>query len=471
MSLIQPVILCGGYGTRLWPLSRKSYPKQFVAMMGQNGLFQQTALRFSGTGFEKPMIVTNAEFRFIATQQLAETGIVPDAVLIEPDIKNTAPAILAATLHVERKNSECLLLVSPSDHYITESGSFCESVMKGAQAARNGKIVTFGIVPDHPETEYGYLEVGDESGDSVPLKSFVEKPCLTEAEKLLSSGGYLWNSGIFLFKASTMINAFKDLAPDMLNHVVKAVDEAKPDLGFVRLAKEHWEKCPEISIDYAIMEKADNLNVVPHNGDWSDLGNWESVRRHTVSNENGVSISGSVKAVDCENSLLRSENETQQLVGLGLKDIVAVAMPDAVLVADRNRASGLGDIVRLLRMEGVEQADAFPKEHRPWGFFETLILGEQFRVKRIVVNPGATLSLQSHVHRSEHWVVVVGIAKVTISEKVELLKANESVFVPKGAVHRLENPGEVAMELIEVQTGDYLGEDDILRYEDKYSRL
>ena len=471
MSSIQPVILCGGSGARLWPLSRKSYPKQFVAMIGQNSLFQQTVLRFSGTGFEKPIIITNVEFRFIATQQLAEIGIDPDAVLLEPDMKNTAPAILAATLHVKRKNPERLLLVSPSDHYIAGPGSFCESVMKGAQAAQNGKIVTFGIVPSRPETEYGYLEVGEGSGDSIPLKRFLEKPCRTEAEKLMSSGGYLWNSGIFLFKASTMFNAFKDLAPDMLGHVVKAVDEAETDLGFLRLANRNWEKCHEISIDYAIMEKVDNLHVVPHNGDWSDLGNWESVRRHTLSKEKGVATSGSVTVVDCENSLFRSESETQKLVGFGLKDIVAVAMPDAVLVADRNRVSGLGDVVRSLRIEEVEQADSFPKEHRPWGFFETLILGEQFRVKRIVVNPGATLSLQSHIHRSEHWVVVIGIAKVTINEKVELLKANESVFVPKGAVHRLENPGEMAMELIEVQTGEYLGEDDIIRYEDKYARL
>ncbi|SFE12859.1 mannose-1-phosphate guanylyltransferase / mannose-6-phosphate isomerase [Sulfitobacter brevis] len=468
---ITPVILCGGSGTRLWPVSRQSFPKQFIQLIGEGSLFQQSSTRLSGAGFAAPIVVTNSDFRFIATQQLAEAQIDPGAVLIEPAARNTAPALLAAAILQAKTDANALMLAAPSDHYITQADTFRDSVRKGITAAQAGQIVTFGITPDQPETGYGYLELGtDEVHGAVPLKRFVEKPQLAEAERMLAAGGYLWNAGIFMYTAQAMIDAFAKHAPETLEHVTAAVDAAEPDLGFLRLDPAAWNKCADISVDFAIMEKVDNLSVIEHHGDWSDLGGWGAVHMHADTDENGVAVQGAALAVDCENTLLRSENDGLQIVGLGLKDIVAVAMPDAVLVADRSRVANLGDVVKQMRKSTIPQANTFPKDHRPWGFFETLILGGRFQVKRIVVTPGAALSLQSHVHRSEHWIVVAGTAKVTIDDKVQLVCENESVYIPLGAVHRMENPGKVPMELIEVQTGSYLGEDDIVRYEDVYAR-
>ncbi len=468
---ITPVILCGGSGTRLWPVSRKSFPKQFIDLIGEGSLFQQSAQRMSGIGFAAPLVVTNSDFRFTATQQLGDAGIDPGAVLIEPQARNTAPALLAAALVQAQTDAGALMLAAPSDHYITQADVFRDSLQRGVSAARAGQIVTFGILPDKPETGYGYLELGaGEAHGAVPLKRFVEKPVLAEAERMLAAGGYLWNAGIFMYTAQVMIDAFATHAPDMLAQVQAAVDAAQPDLGFLRLDPAAWAKCEDISVDFAIMEKVDNLSVVAHQGDWSDLGGWNAVYDHATRDADGVALQGPAYAVDCQNSLLRSDNDAVQLVGLGLKDVVAVAMADAVLVADRSRVAELGDVVKDMRRAKIAQADTFPKDHRPWGFFETLILSGRFQVKRIVVNPGAALSLQSHVHRSEHWIVVAGTAKVTIDDKVQLVCENESVYIPLGAIHRMENPGKVPMELIEVQTGGYLGEDDITRYEDVYAR-
>lgn len=467
---ITPVILCGGSGTRLWPLSRKSYPKQFVPMIGDGSLFQQLAQRLSGQGFNPPVVVTNSDFRFIATQQLSDVAVDPGAVLLEPAARNTAPALLAAALVAAQEGRECLMLASPSDHLITDNAAFVATVQRGVEAAQAGKIVTFGISPDRPETGYGYLEIGKGSGPAHPLERFIEKPGLARAEAMLAAGGYLWNAGIFLYTANTLIEAFETHQPAMLALVQKAVAQAQPDLGFLRLAPEPWETCEDTSIDFAIMEQADNLVVVEHTGDWSDLGGWEAVLQHSKLDGDGVATHGPALAVGCENTLLRSENEAQQLVGLGLNNIVAVAMPDAVLVADRTRVADLGQVVKTMRAEAVPQADAFPKDHRPWGYFETLILRHRFQVKRIVVNPGAVLSLQSHVHRAEHWIVVSGTARVTVDDEVRLVSENQSVYIPLGVRHRMENPGLLPMELIEVQTGAYLGEDDIVRYEDVYAR-
>jgi mannose-1-phosphate guanylyltransferase/mannose-6-phosphate isomerase len=468
---ITPVILCGGSGTRLWPVSRKSFPKQFITLVGEGSLFQQSSGRLSGTGFAAPLIVTNSDFRFIATQQLAEMNIDPGAVLIEPQARNTAPALLAAALVLAQTDPQGLMLAAPSDHYITQADTFRDSLKRGVTAAEAGQIVTFGITPDRPETGYGYLELDTADGDgAVPLKRFVEKPQLAEAERMLAAGGYLWNAGIFMYTAQTMIDAFTAHAPETLAHVRAAVEAAQADLGFLRLDPDAWAKCTDISIDFAIMEKVDNLSVIQHRGDWSDLGGWNAVHQHADIDDNGVAVQGAAMAIDCKDTLLRSDNDGLQLVGLGLEDIVAVAMPDAVLVAHRDRVAELGDVVKKMRASAVPQADTFPKDHRPWGFFETLILANRFQVKRIVVTPGAALSLQSHVHRSEHWIVVAGTAKVTIDDKVQLVCENESVYIPLGAVHRMENPGKLPMELIEVQTGAYLGEDDIVRYEDVYSR-
>ncbi len=473
---ITPVILCGGSGTRLWPVSRKSFPKQFIDLIGTGSLFQQSSKRLSGKGFAAPLIVTNSDFRFIATQQLHDAGITPGAVLIEPEARNTAPALLAAALFAAQTDPDALMLAAPSDHYITQADAFCESVQRGVPAANAGQIVTFGIKPDRPETGYGYLELGDSpANNALPLKRFVEKPELAEAERMISEGGYLWNAGIFMYAAQTLIDAYASHAPEMLSHVQAAVDKAQPDLGFLRLDPAEWAKCEDISVDFAIMEKVDNLSVIAHEGDWSDLGGWNAVHQHAERDAHGVALQGKAHAVECKDTLLRSESGAVQLVGLGLDNIVAVAMQDAVLVADRSRTSTLGDVVKQMRKAEVPQADTFPKDHRPWGFFETLILSDSFQVKRIVVNPGAALSLQSHKYRSEHWIVVVGTAKVTVGMNqdaldVKLVQANESVYIPLGAIHRMENPGETPMELIEVQTGSYLGEDDIIRYEDVYAR-
>lgn len=471
---ITPVILCGGSGTRLWPLSRKSYPKQFVPMIGQGSLFQQSATRLSGRGFNPPLVVTNSDFRFIATQQLADVNVDPGTVLIEPSARNTAPALLAAALLAAQNSPKALLLAAPSDHYIVDADAFVDTVQRGVEAARAGRIVTFGIPPDRPEIGYGYLELGegsDEGSDLVqPLRRFIEKPELERAEAMLAAGGYLWNAGIFLYAAKTLIEAFEAHQPTMLALVREAVEQAEPDLGFLRLAPEPWQACEDTSIDFAIMEHADNLVVVEHAGDWSDLGGWEAVLQHSEMDADGVATYGSARAVACKDTLLRSESAGLNLVGIGLSNIVAVAMPDAVLVADRTCLADLGHVVKTMRAEAVPQADAFPKDHRPWGYFETLILRDRFQVKRIVVNPGEALSLQSHVHRAEHWIVVSGTARVTVGDEIKLISENQSVYIPLGAVHRMENPGLLPMELIEVQTGSYLGEDDIVRYADDYAR-
>jgi len=473
---ITPVILCGGSGTRLWPLSRKSYPKQFTPLLGDQSLYQQSAQRLSGAGFNAPLIVTNSDFRFIVTQQLTEIGIDPGPVLIEPCAQNTAPALLAAALIVAQNDPDGLILASPSDHYIQDTAHFQKSVQFGIDAAIAGQIVTYGIAPTRPETGYGYLELPPNDASftdenlAVPLVGFVEKPNLENAVRMIEQGHFLWNSGIFLYTARTLIDAFRNHAPEMLSQVQSAVDDAEPDLGFLRLDPDHWSRCEDISIDFAIMEKAENLSVVTHHGDWSDLGGWEAVRQHTQQDEKGVGTHGTATAVDCSDTLLRSENENLHLVGLGLDNIVAVAMNDAVLVADRSRVADLGTVVKQMRANNVQQADTFPRDSRPWGFFETLTLSDRFQVKRIVVDPGAALSLQSHFHRSEHWIVVAGTAQVTVDDTIKLVSENESVYIPLGAKHRMENPGKVPMELIEVQTGTYLGEDDITRYEDIYAR-
>lgn len=468
---ITPVILCGGSGTRLWPLSRKSYPKQFSALMGDESLFQASAHRLSGPDYAAPLVVTANDFRFIVTEQLDVAGITAGAVLIEPTGRDTAPAVLAAALHLAATDPKGMMLVAPSDHVIPDTDIFNACVAAALPAALDGQLVTFGISPDRPETGYGYLELDAvPSGDAaaVPLKSFVEKPDADTAAKMLAEGRYLWNAGIFLFSVPTILAAFNKHAPDLVKAVTAALDGAKSDLGFTRLDPVAWEKADPISIDYAVMEKADNLSVVPYTGRWSDLGDWAAVWRETQ--ENGVSLSGPATAIDCTNTLLRSEVEGQAIVGIGLDDIVAVAMPDAVLISHKGRTQEVKQAVAALKAKKAPQAETFPKDHRPWGWFESLVVGERFHVKRIVVHPGAALSLQSHHHRSEHWIVVEGTAKVTIDDEVKLVTENQSVYIPLGAVHRMENPGKVPMALIEVQTGNYFGEDDIIRYEDVYAR-
>ncbi len=472
--MITPVLLCGGAGTRLWPLSRKSYPKQFVPLVGDETLFQASARRLSGPDYAAPLVLTNADFRFIVTEQLAAAGIDPGAILIEPEGRNTAPAILAAALWLERTDPDALMLVAPSDHVVPEPEAFRAAVAAGVPAARDGRLVTFGITPTHAETGYGYLELAADPGDfsarPLALERFVEKPDAERARAMLEAGNYLWNAGIFLFSARAILDAFRNHAPDLVPPVRRAVEEGRPDLGFLRLAPAPWAEAEDISIDYAVMEHADNLSVVPFSGGWSDLGGWDAVWRQSPRDGRGVATSGPATAIDCDDSLLRSEDERLEVVGIGLKNIIAVAMPDAVLVADAARAQDVKRAVTALKARQAPQATAFPKDHRPWGWFESLVVGDRFQVKRIHVHPGAALSLQSHHHRAEHWIVVEGTAKVTIDDEVKLISENQSVYIPLGARHRLENPGKLPLTLIEVQTGAYLGEDDIIRYEDVYAR-
>ena len=472
---VHPILLAGGSGTRLWPLSRKSYPKQFAKLMGKESLFQASAQRLSGDGFAAPMILTGSDFRFIVTEQLAAVEIAPADILIEPEGRNTAPAILAAALSLAARAPEALMLVAPSDHVLPDPAAFRAAVQAATSAAQDGQLVTLGIRPDRAETGYGWLEMSQApSADFTPipqpLKRFVEKPDSATAEAMLQGGQHLWNAGIFLFSVKTIIAAFEAHAPDMLAQVRMVVEQAEQDLGFTRLAPEPWGQIEDISIDYAVMEKADNLTVVPYGGAWSDLGGWDAVWRETGPDETGVVVSDSATAIDCENTLLRAEEPQQQLVGIGLSDIIAVAMPDAVLVAHKDRAQDVKKAVAALKAKGAVQAETLPRDYRPWGWFESLVVGSRFQVKRIVVHPGAALSLQSHHHRSEHWIVVEGTARVTVGDEVKLVTENQSVYIPLGATHRMENPGKVPMVLIEVQTGSYLGEDDIIRYEDVYAR-
>ena len=470
--MITPVLLCGGSGTRLWPLSRASYPKQFAPLTGEETLFQASATRLSGDGFAAPVVVTGSDFRFIVAEQLMAVGQDPAAILIEPHGRNTAPAVLAAALQLAKTDPDGMMLVAPSDHVVPDAAAFRAAVARGAEAAKAGDLVTFGIRPDRPETGYGYLELASagQGGDPVKLKRFVEKPDAAKAAEMLAAGTYLWNAGIFLFQVKTILDAFEAHAPGLMDPVRHAVDGGQADLSFLRLDPEPWAEAEEISIDYAVMERANNLSVVPYAQGWSDLGDWDAVLREGARDDDGVATHGPATAIDCKDTLLRSEAEGLEVVGIGLKDAVVVALPDAVLVADRNRAQDVKHAVTALKLKGAKQATQFPRDHRPWGWFETLVLADRYQVKRIVVKPGAALSLQSHFHRSEHWIVVRGTAKVTVDNEVKLLGENQSVYIPLGAVHRMENPGQLNLELIEVQTGAYLGEDDIVRYEDVYAR-
>jgi mannose-1-phosphate guanylyltransferase / mannose-6-phosphate isomerase len=474
MSSITPILLAGGSGTRLWPLSRKTYPKQFTKLSSKRTLFQESALRFLSSDdlkFNAHITITNSLFRFIVKDQLQDIGLDSGLILIEPEAKNTAPAIIAATIFAYKEDQDAIIITAPSDHIIPDTKNFNDLIKIGLNSIENGNIVTFAINPTYPEIGYGYLKLAksNKPGPKRVLR-FIEKPNINSATKMLNEGGYFWNSGIFMFRAKDMIEAFKKNANDILLAVDKAVEKSVLDLEFIRLDPKSWKNIDSISIDYAIMEKSNNLVAVPYSSGWSDLGNWDSVWRETNQDYNGVALSKNAHAIDCKNSLLRSEDSSQHIVGLGLNNIVAVAMPDAVLVANKNKSQDVKAVVEYLNNRNVLQSENFAKYYRPWGWFENLSKGDGFLVKKIFVKPSAALSLQSHKYRSEHWVIVSGSAKVTIDKNVKLVKEGESVFVSVGSLHRLENPGKDTITIIEVQIGSILSEDDIIRYEDNYSR-
>ncbi|MBB5723658.1 mannose-1-phosphate guanylyltransferase/mannose-1-phosphate guanylyltransferase/mannose-6-phosphate isomerase [Loktanella ponticola] len=469
--MIHPVILCGGSGTRLWPASRKAYPKQFAPLISEQSLYQMALQRLTGEGFAAPLVMTGDDFRFMASEQAAEMGLSDARIVIEPAARDTAPAILTAALLL-KDTPDAMMLIAPSDHVIGDVPAFLKAIEAAKTASETGALVTFGITPDRAETGYGYLELPQipDGPQAVNLNSFREKPDAETAQQMLDAGNYLWNAGIFLFRVADIIAAFETHAPDLVGPCQGAIDAGAEDLNFFRLGADDYARAAAISFDYAIMEKATSVMAVPLSCAWSDLGSWDALWQTQNPDENGLVAIGAVTALECTNSYLRSEEDTLQLVGLGLDNIVAVAMRDAVLVADKSRSQDVKAIVGALRAQKVAQADDYPRFYRPWGWYETLCLDSRFQVKRIMVKPGGVLSLQSHYHRSEHWIVVSGTAEVTIDEKVKLVTENEGVYIPLGAVHRMANPGRLPMYLIEVQTGSYLGEDDIVRYEDIYDR-
>lgn len=470
MSKIVPVILCGGVGSRLWPLSRKSMPKQFVPVIDGKSMFEAAVARIDRDEFSDPVFVASSDHRFLVEKQIRDCGC-SGSILLEPEGKNTAPAVFAAAHHVMKHLGERLLVVLPSDHFISDNEAFVDMVLAGCDAAEAGAIVTFGVDPDRPETGYGYIELGQQTGCSAfAVKKFHEKPDMAAAQKMLDSGDYVWNSGVFLFCASTMLAHAKNVTPDILSGVERAMKGARQDNNFWHIDEFVWKKIPGQSLDRAILEKIENIACVKFTAAWSDLGDWNALAGLLPLDCDGNYITASARQIDCHNTTLWSASNDTQLVGLGVTDIVTVVMDDAVLVADSSRMQDVREVVYDLERAGISQANYHKKDYRPWGWFESLINMPGYQVKRLHVYPGAALSLQSHQHRSEHWVVVAGAASVVRDDEVFTLKKDASVYISVGQRHRLANDTDEPLTVIEVQTGNYLGEDDIVRYEDKYLR-
>jgi mannose-1-phosphate guanylyltransferase/mannose-6-phosphate isomerase len=466
MNDILPVILSGGSGTRLWPLSREAYPKQFLALAGDQTMLQATWQRVAPIAGRAPLVVANEEHRFVAAEQLQQLGVQPQAILLEPVGRNTAPAIAVAALEATLDGADPVLLVLPSDHVIADEAAFRAAVLSALPAAQNGKLVTFGIVPTGPETGYGYIKArpGDQVRD---VDGFVEKPDADTALRYVQSGEYFWNSGMFLFKASRYLAELELFQPDMLAASRNAWQLARRDTDFTRLDKDAFTVVPADSIDYAVMEKTADAVVVPLDAGWNDVGSWTALRDVSAQDADGNAHHGDVIAIDCRNTYAYGE----RLIALvGLDDVIVVETDDAVMVGRSDRMQEIKTVVAKLKADGRSEATWHRKVYRPWGAYDSIDNGERFQVKRITVKPGGTLSLQMHHHRAEHWVVVSGTAEVTRGDEVILLGENQSTYIPLGVTHRLRNPGKLPLELIEVQSGSYLGEDDIVRFEDTYGR-
>jgi mannose-1-phosphate guanylyltransferase/mannose-6-phosphate isomerase len=466
MSELRIVLLSGGSGTRLWPLSREAYPKQFLPLVGADTMLQATWRRTTGLTDAPPIVVAGEDHRFLVAEQLRQAGARSPEILLEPVGRNTAPAIAAAALQAASGAHDPVLLVLPSDHVVRDRAAFEAAVREALPAAEAGGLVTFGIVPDAPETGFGYIQAT--AGEGVRAVSrFVEKPDADTARSYLEAGGYYWNSGMFLFRASRFLDALGRFRPDILAAVRAAFDAAKRDGDFVRLDPDAFAACPSDSIDYAVMERTDDARVLPVDIGWSDVGSWSALWDVSQRDAAGNAHHGDVIAIDSRNSYAHA----RRLVALvGVDDLVVVETDDAVLVARKDRVQQVKDVVARLKDDQRSQAALHREVHRPWGSYDSVDVGDGFQVKRIKVKPGGRLSLQSHTRRAEHWIVVRGNARVTRDDDVFDLKANESTYIPIGAKHRLENPGREMLELIEVQSGDYLGEDDIVRYEDVYGR-
>ena len=471
-QLIRPVILSGGAGTRLWPVSRLAFPKQLLPIAADLSMLQVTALRTTGPRFSAPIIVGDEEHRFFIGDQLERSDLTPCAIILEPEARNTAPAIGLAASWVSENCGDDLLLVLPSDHVIRDEEGFRAAVERAIPAAMAGGLVTFGIVPESPNTGYGYIEVGDEDEDAKGVHSvarFVEKPSLDVARTYLEEGRFLWNSGMFLFRANVILDELARHAPQVASAVAEASRSFKRDGLFVRSGKETFASLVSVSIDVAVMEKTAKAFVLPVDIGWSDVGSWSSLWEISEKDEHGNVVRGPVVALDSTECLLRSEQE-RLVVAIGLKRLAVIVTADAILVTDLSRSQDVKAAVELLRERGDEAAVSASEVFRPWGSYQRIDRGDRFQTKRLVVKPGGRLSLQKHHHRSEHWVVVSGTAEVTIGDAVRLLQENESTYIPAGTPHRLANPGKVPLHLIEVQCGPYLGEDDIIRIEDEYGR-
>ncbi len=471
-ALIHPVVLSGGSGSRLWPLSREHYPKQLLPLIGARTMIQDTALRVAGhSGFAQPLIVCGHEHRFLIAQQLQDTGITPAAIVLEPFGRDTAAAAAVAALMVADQDPEGLVLLMPADHSIADPAGFREAVATAAPAARGGAIVTFGIVPSRPETGYGYIKRGGPLADHpgvFAVDSFVEKPQLETAKQMLAGGQHLWNGGLFLFSAATLAQELAAHAPEILKACRAAVSGGQTDLDFFRLEVEAFSSSPAISLDYAVMERTDRAAVVPVDFGWTDVGSWTVLWELAEQDAAGNAAIGNVILHDTRNTYARSDGPLTAVVGLD--DLLVVTVNDAVLVCAKDRAQDVKAVVERLKADDRPEARAHSRVYRPWGFYQSLHMGDRFQVKRLTVNPGARLSLQQHYHRAEHWVVVNGTALVTRDGEDVLVRENESIYLPLGTVHRVSNPGKVPLNLIEVQSGAYLGEDDIVRFEDDYAR-
>lgn len=467
--MIIPVVMAGGSGTRLWPMSRSLYPKQFLALVSTATMLQETCSRLSGMESSAPMVICGEDHRFTVAEQLRSAGNIGGGkIVLEPAGRNTAPAVALAALEATRAGQDPLLLVLAADHVITDVPAFQGAVTLAVTHARVGKLVTFGIVPSAPETGYGYIRQGEASGGAYQVAEFVEKPDAITAQEYVSNGSYVWNSGMFLFKASRYLEELKAHRPDILAACEQAMSNAKIDSDFVRPDAAAFMACPDDSIDYAVMERTSQAVVVPMDCGWSDVGSWSALWEVSDKDDSGNAVHGDVIAYDTSNSYIRSDSKL--VATIGVEDLIVVETDDAIMVVQKDRVQDVKKIVDLLKKQQRPEAQMHRKVYRPWGFYDSIDYGDRFQVKRIVVKPGGQLSLQMHHHRAEHWIVVSGTAQVTKGEEVFFVSENESTYIPLGFKHRLENPGTIALEMIEVQSGSYLGEDDIVRFEDTYGR-